>query len=117
MGDDYFTRGKPHPMIDPSLRNKRIVQDALEPDTAAVLIDFVLGHGSHPDPAGVALVAVNEAKAALKDRNILWLASVVGAKDDPQNYREQISKLLDAGFIVSESNVRLARLAASIAGK
>jgi FdrA protein len=116
MGDDYFTRGKPHPMIDPSLRNKRIVQEALEPDTAAILIDIVLGHGSHPDPAGVALIAVNEAKKSLKDRKILWLASVVGTKDDPQNYREQINKLLDAGFIVSESNVRLARLAASIAG-
>jgi hypothetical protein len=116
MGDDYFTRGKPHPMIDPSLRNKRIVQDALEPDTAAVLLDFVLGHGSHADPVGVALEAVNEARAALKDRKILWLASVVGTRDDPQNYQEQINKLLNAGFIVSESNVRLARFAASIAG-
>ena len=116
MGDDYFTRGKPHPMIDPSLRNKRIVQDALESDTAAILLDFVLGHGSHADPVGVALEAVNEAKAALKNRKILWLASVVGTKDDPQNYDGQIAKLLDAGFIVSESNVRLAKLAASIAG-
>ena len=116
MGDDYFTKGKPHPMIDPSLRNKRIVQDALESDTAAILLDFVLGHGAHPDPVGVALTAVDEAKAALGDRKILWLASVVGTKDDPQNYREQINKLLAAGFIVSESNVRLARLAASIAG-
>ena len=116
MGDDYFTKGKPHPMIDPSLRNKRIVQDALERDTAAILIDIVLGHGSHMDPAGVALEAVNEARAALGDRSILWLASVVGTGDDPQKYREQIGKLLDAGFIVSESNVRLARLAASIAG-
>ena len=118
MGDDYFTRGKPHPMIDPSLRNRRIVQDALESDTAAIMLDFVLGHGSHPDPAGVALEAVNEAKAALDKtgRKILWLASVVGTQNDPQNYREQITKLLDAGFIVSESNVRLARLAAKIAG-
>ena len=116
MGDDYFTKGKPHPMIDPSLRNKRIVQDALESDTAAIMLDFVLGHGSHPDPAGVALEAVNEAKAALKDRKILWLASIVGTKDDPQNYREQIGKLINAGFIVSESNVALARLAAEIAG-
>jgi succinyl-CoA synthetase alpha subunit len=116
MGDDYFTTGKPHPMIDPSLRNKRIIQDALEKDTAAILLDFVLGHGSHPDPAGVALEAVTQAKTALKDREILWLASVVGAKDDPQNYHEQIRRLLSAGFIVSESNVRLARLAAFITG-
>ena len=115
MGDDYFTRGKPHPMIDPSLRNKRIIQEALEPDTAAVLLDFEMGHGSHIDPVGVALQAVNEAKAALKDRKILWLASIVGVNNDPQNYQEQINKLLKAGFVVSESNVRLARLAASVA--
>ena len=114
MGDDYFTKGKPHPMIDPSLRNKRIVQDALEPDTAAIMLDFVLGHGSHHDPVGVALEAVKEAKAAYKNRKIIWLASVVGTKGDPQDYRGQIDKLLEAGFIVSESNVRLARLAASV---
>jgi hypothetical protein len=116
MGDDYFTRGKPHPMIDPSLRNKRIVQDALEPDTAVIMLDFVLGHGSHPDPVGITLEAVHEAKANLKEKKILWLASVVGTMDDPQNYQEQINKLLDAGFIVSESNVQLARLVVSIAG-
>jgi len=114
MGDDYFTKGKPHPMIDPSLRNKRIVQEALKDDTAAILLDFVLGHGSHADPAGVAIMAVNEAMAALDDRKVLWLASVVGADNDPQNYMEQINKLLAAGFIVSESNVALARLAASV---
>jgi succinyl-CoA synthetase alpha subunit len=116
MGDDCFTRGKPHPMIDPSLRNKRIMHDALERDTAAILVDIVLGHGSHPDPAGAVLAAVNKAKAALGGRSILWLASIVGVRDDPQNYSVQVGKLIDAGFIVSESNVRLARLAASIAG-
>ena len=115
MGDDYFTRGKPHPMIDPALRNKRIIQEALKSDTAAIMIDIVLGHGSHPDPVGVALTGVNEAKAALGGKKILWLASVVGTENDPQNYQEQINKLLAAGFIVSESNVRLARLAAAFA--
>jgi len=117
MGDDDFTRGKPHPMIDPSLRNKRIVRDAALPDTLALLLDFVLGPGSHPDPAGVALEAVAEARAAMKGRDVVWLASVVGTEADPQNYREQIDKLKAAGFIVSESNVALASLAASLVGE
>lgn len=114
MGDDYFTKGKPHPMIDPSLRNKRIVADALMPDTAVMLLDIELGYGSHPDPAGVALEAVAEAKAKLGDREVLWIASIIGTEGDPQGYKSQVQKLLDAGFVVSESNVRAARLAASV---
>lgn len=118
MGDDYFTRGKPHPMIDPSLRNKRIVHDALLPDTAVMLLDIELGYGSHPDPAGVAVQAAREAREKLGNRQVLWIASVIGTQGDPQGYRNQIDKLLEAGFVVTESNVRAAELAASlIAGK
>lgn len=116
MGDDYFTRGKPHPMIDPSLRNARIVQDALMPDTAVMLLDVELGYGSHPDPAGVAVQAVDEAKRLLGNRQVLWIASVVGTAGDPQGYGAQIQKLLDAGFIVSLSNVRAVKLAARAVG-
>ncbi|MCL2343602.1 MAG: FdrA family protein, partial [Firmicutes bacterium] len=115
MGDDYFTRGRPHPMIDPGLRNARIVQDALLPDTAAMLLDIELGYGSHPDPAGIAVEAVKEAKARLGGRQVLWIASVVGTAGDPQGFGAQIQKLLDAGFAVSLSNIRAVRLAAQIA--
>jgi len=110
MGDDYFTKGKPHPMIEPGLRNKRIVQDALEPDTAVILIDIEIGHGSHEDPAGIAVQAVKEANR----EDILWIASVIGTDADPQGLNEQAQKLLDAGFVVSLSNVRAAALAASL---
>ncbi|HWR24582.1 MAG TPA: acyl-CoA synthetase FdrA [Feifaniaceae bacterium] len=113
MGDDYFTRGKPHPMIEPSLRNRRVVADALLPDTAAMLLDVELGYGSHPDPAGVLLEAVREAKSKLAGRELLWIASVIGTPGDPQGYEEQMQKLADAGFVVTLSNVRAARLAAS----
>lgn len=115
MGDDYFTRGKPHPMIDPSLRNKRVVADALLPDTAVMLLDVELGYGSHPDPAGVAAEAVREAKKKLGGREVLWIASVIGTRGDPQGFDSQIGKLLEAGFVVTESNVRAAELAASLA--
>jgi len=114
MGDDYFTSGKPHPMIDPSLRNKRIVNDALLPDTAVMLVDVELGYGSHPDPAGVVAEAVNEANARLAEegRAVVWIASVIGTAGDPQGFETQCSKLLNAGMIVSVSNIRTARLAA-----
>jgi succinyl-CoA synthetase alpha subunit len=114
MGDDYFTRGKPHPMIDPSLRNKRIVEDALLNDTAVMLVDVELGYGSHPDPAGVLVEAVDEANARLADegRTVVWIASVIGTEGDPQGFAQQCNRLLDAGMLVSISNIRAARLAA-----
>jgi len=114
MGDDYFTSGKPHPMIDPSLRNKRIINDALLPDTAVMLVDVELGYGSHPDPAGVVVEAVNEAneRLAREGRTVLWIASVIGTAKDPQGFEAQCGKLLGAGMIVSVSNIRTARLAA-----
>ena len=114
MGDDYFTQGKPHPMIEPSLRNSRIVTDALMPDTAVMLLDVELGYGSHPDPAGVLLDAVQEAKKKLGDRQVLWIAVVIGTHGDPQGYNGQVKKLLEAGFVVTESNVRAATLAANL---
>jgi len=116
MGDDYFTSGKPHPMIDPSLRNKRIINDALLPDTAVMLVDVELGYGSHPDPAGVVVEAVNEANAQLaaEGRAVVWIASVIGTAKDPQGFEAQCRKLQDATMIVSVSNIRTARLAAQI---
>lgn len=116
MGEDYFTRGKPHPMIEPSLRNKRIIQEALDPNTAVMLIDVVLGHGSHEDPAGVAAEAAATANIKLEvlGRKVLWIAALVGTDEDPQGYENQVNKLKAAGFIVLDSNVRAAKLAASL---
>ncbi|MDR0350217.1 MAG: acyl-CoA synthetase FdrA, partial [Coriobacteriales bacterium] len=114
MGDDYFTRGKPHPMIEPSLRNERIITDALKKDTAVMLLDVETGYGSHPDPAGVLLEAVAEAKRRLGERQVLWIASIVGAEGDPQGLAEQAWRLNEAGFVVTLSNVRAARLAAEL---
>ncbi len=117
MGDDYFTLGKPHPMIEPVLRNDRIVREATDPETAVMLVDVELGHGSHADPAGILLQAQKKAVETLnkEGRKVLWVASVIGTPDDPQNIAEQTKKLLDAGFVVSDSNVRAAKIAASVA--
>lgn len=116
MGDDYFTREKPHPMIEPGLRTKRIIADALDKETAVVLLDIELGHGCHMDPAGVVASGAQEANRYLEaeGRKVLWIAAMVGTADDPQNMQMQIKKLKDAGFVVYESNIRAAELAASI---
>ena len=62
LGEDEFTQGRLHPMIDPTLRNRRIIQEAHDPTTAVILLDIVLGYGAHPDPAGAAVEAIREAQ-------------------------------------------------------
>ncbi len=95
FGEDELTQGRLHPMIDPALRNRRIVTEASDPQTAVIMIDLVLGYNAHPDPAGAALEAITAAKAAAaaQGRHLIIVASVCGTDDDPQNRREQIEKL------------------------
>lgn len=114
MGDDYFTRGKPHPMIEPSLRIPRLLQEAADPEVAVILFDVILGHGSHSNPAGVMAEGVEKARqAAAKDgRELVFVASLIGTASDPQILEKQRHLLEDAGVIVRESNVRAAKIAA-----
>jgi FdrA protein len=113
LGEDEFTVGRLHPMLDPTLRNRRIVQEAQDPETAVIFLDIVLGHGVHPDPAGAAVAAIREAQAHLKNagREVLFIASVCGTEDDPQDARAQEKKLADAGVVVLPTNASATRLA------
>jgi len=117
LGDDEFTRGRAHPMIDHSLRKERILQEAADPEVAVIILDNVLGYGSHPDPAGEAVPIIKEASArtAGEGRHLCFIASVCGTPGDPQGYRDQVNKLEQAGVIVMSSNAEAARLAARIA--
>lgn len=119
LGEDEFTRGRPHPMIEPALRGERILQEGNDPETAVLLLDIVLGYGSHLDPAGVLAPSIREAKetAAKEGRFLSVIASVCGTQEDPQNYKEQIQKLENAGVVVVPSNAQAARLAGLIAQK
>ena len=116
LGDDFFTVGKPHPMIDPSARSERILQEGRDERTAVVLLDIVLGYGSHPDPAGACVGAITEAKATAAERGgyLSVVASVTGTAADPQGLASQVSKLEDSGVVVMESNYRAALLALGI---
>ena len=114
MGDDYFTDGMPHPMIDPRLRVERIKKEAQDESVAVMLLDCVLGYGSHEDPAGALAGAIEEANKAAGGRHITYIASVCGTEGDFQNRTEQEAKLRNAGVIVMDSNARAAKLAAEI---
>src|SRR5258708_26759064 len=55
LGEEEYTKGRPHPMIDPAARKEIMQADAFGGDIAAVLLDVVIGYGSHPHPpAGTA---------------------------------------------------------------
>ncbi len=117
MGDDYFTDGMPHPMIEPKLRSQRIIKEASDPQTAVILLDCVLGYGSHPDPAGAVASAVEQAKAQQGNRHITYIASVCGTEKDPQVLSDQVAKLKNAGVIVLPTNAQAAQFAARILAK
>jgi FdrA protein len=116
LGDDLFTQGRPHPMIDFRLRNERIIQEAKDPSTAVILLDVVLGHGSNMDPAGELVPAILQAQkiAAKAKRKVIFVGFVCGTDTDPQNLARQEEMLSEAGVILTESNAQAARLAAAI---
>ncbi|MFB3895018.1 MAG: acyl-CoA synthetase FdrA [bacterium] len=118
LGEDEFTVGRPHPMIDYSLRNKRIIEEASDPETAVILLDIVLGFGSNPDPLKDIIPAIETAQNIAKKNNryIIFVCSVTGTDADPQNRSKVVQGLNDvwvmesnalaslcAGYIVSNS--------------
>jgi FdrA protein len=111
-GDDRFTRGRPHPMIDPGLRIEGLAAAATDPTTAVVLFDVVLGYGAHQDPSGALAPSVR----ALADRGIPVVASLCGTRRDPQNLNMQADTLSAAGAEVHLSNAAAARRAVALIG-
>jgi FdrA protein len=108
LGDDDYTRGRPHPMIDPEIRNELLVTSLRDASVGVVLLDVVIGHGAHPDPAGLIAAAL----AKVPGRKALVLASVTGTEADPQVYSRQVEKLREAGVVVARSNAEAALAAA-----
>jgi succinyl-CoA synthetase alpha subunit len=115
LGDDVFTRGRPHPMIDLRLRNDRMLQEAADPQVAVILLDVVLGYGSHPDPAAELVPVLNRIKK--KSGSPVIVASVCGTDEDPQGIERQEKALREAGVLLTESNASAARLAGAIVAK
>ncbi|QKE73983.1 acyl-CoA synthetase FdrA [Arthrobacter citreus] len=113
LGDDDFTQGKPHPMIDPSTRIARFLQEAKDPSVGVIVMDFVLGYGSHEDPVGVMLPAIIEAKelAEKEGRHLEIIGYVLGTDLDPQNFEDQVNKLLAVGVTHASSSTNAGLLA------
>ncbi len=112
LGSDEFTVGRPHPMIDYSLRVKRIVDEANDPEVAVILLDVVLGYGSNLDPASELDDAVREAVS-----KVAVVCSITGTDRDPQNRRAVRDALEGAGAVIAESNLSACRIAGLIARK
>jgi succinyl-CoA synthetase alpha subunit len=113
LGDDAFTVGVPHPMIEPALRDERVVRCGADPAVAVILADCVLGFGAHADPAGSLAEAVERAMsdAQADGRTLFAVASVTGTGDDPQGYDPQVERLRRAGVYVARSNAAACRAA------
>lgn len=116
LGEDEFTKGRPHPMIDPTIRLNRIKREAEDKTVAVILLDFELGYGSHEDPVGVTIPAIEEAKniAASNNNQIVFVAYICGTDTDKQNLKKQTEMLIDAGVIIADSNVEAANTVAEI---
>ncbi len=89
LGDEYFMVGRLHPMIDNDLRIRRLRQEAADPQTGWILLDVVLGEGSHPDPASELAPVIHEIKTG-RDLNVL--VTLVGTESDPQNMQSRPRK-------------------------
>ena len=119
LGDDEFTRGRPHPMIDQTLRNERLLKEAADPSVAVILLDVVLGYGAHPDPATPLAAAIETARtrASRQRRRIAFVGFICGTDGDPQDYARQEATLRSAGMLLADSNAQAVRIAAALARK
>ena len=106
LGEDEFTVGRLHPMMDNELRIRRMEMEANDPQVAVILLDVVLGYGAHPDPAGelTPVIARAKAKAKTAGRYLEVVAVVCGTDEDPQDLNAQMQQLKDAGVVVETSN-------------
>lgn len=112
LGDDVFTLGRPHPMLDGHVRREWIAKEGRAADTAVVLLDVVLGTGTAADPAGELLPAIRAVRAT---RDVAIVASVCGTDADLPSRAAQAATLRAAGVLVMDTNAQAVRLAAAIA--
>jgi succinyl-CoA synthetase alpha subunit len=118
LGDEFFTAGRAHPMIDPTLRRLRLSQEARDPKVAVILLDIVLGYGSSSDPGGALQGAIREATQSHRGKGSgpAVMVHICGTETDPQSLKEQSGRLSDADAILFGSNALLAAEAALVVG-
>jgi FdrA protein len=116
LGEEEFTVGRPHPMIDNDLRIRRLLQEAADPQVAVIQMDVVLGYGAHPDPASELAPAIREAReaAARAGRHLIVVGALTGTDGDPQNLTRQARAFQAAGMALLPSNADASQLAAFV---
>jgi FdrA protein len=112
LGEEEYTKGRPHPMIDAEARLDVLAEEGARDDVAVVLLDVVLGHGSHPDPASVLAPACAAMATADGPRLVAY---VLGTDSDPQGLTRQCAALRDSGCLIAPTAARAALAAAAIA--
>lgn len=118
LGDDVYTQGRPHPMIDPDVRIDYIRKYAAEPTTGVILFDVMLGYGCHPDMAGALAPVIKEEleRAKAEGRELYFVGSVTGTRQDPQDYDKSFEELRAVGVHMETSNARAIRYALELKG-
>lgn len=118
LGDDAYTKGKPHPMIDPAKRIECMKEALEDPDTGVILFDIMLGYGSHEDMAGALLPVIQELKAEAEkaERKLFFVATVCGTTKDYQGYEKAVETLKSAGVIVCDTNKLAVQTALNLTG-
>ncbi len=116
LGADEFTVGRLHPMLDNELRVRRLLDEAQDPEVAAILLDVVLGYGAHPDPAGELAPAIRRARdrAGQEGRALAVVAVVIGTDRDPQELDGQVARLQEAGAVVFHRHDRAVQAIGSL---
>jgi FdrA protein len=116
LGEDRLTRGRPHPMIDHTLRLALLARESQRPGNHVVLLDVVLGHGADADPAMAIAPAIRMAqdRATVRGDHLTVVVSLCGTRGDPQDLQRQAHRLADAGAMVHLSNARAAREAVEL---
>jgi FdrA protein len=115
LGEEEYTKGRPHPMIDPEARIQLIREQAADPEVAVILVDVVLGYGSHPDPAALMAPVFEEVIAGGSGPAVI--AYVLGTDQDPQGFAAQRALLAQVGCITPDTAARAALAAAAISSR
>ena len=111
LGEEEFTKGRPHPMIDPEARIELLREAGDDPEVAAIILDVVLGHGSHADPAAELAPVCAAITAGGGPRIVVY---VLGTDGDPQGLERQRRAFTEAGCLVTETAARASLAAAAI---
>jgi FdrA protein len=112
LGEEEYTKGRPHPMIDPEARIELLQEQATDPNVAVIILDVVLGYGAHNDPAGELAPVCAE---VTENGGPLVVVYVLGTAGDPQGFAAQRRAFTDAGCVVTETAARASLAAAAIA--